>query len=447
MKTNSAIQFFDLDSYKVSHHLQLPKNTSRAFAYIESRGGGDAVKFFGLQHILKQFRVPTHEEVDQVADWCEQHFGSNDIFNRAGWHSIVELGYYPLEIKAVKEGSVIPVKNVLATVENTIDGFAWLVTWFETQLLRIWYPTNVASKSLEIKLVIEEFLERNGTPETLEFKLWDFGSRGATTPEAAGIGGLAHLLNFKGSDTLQAIPVAFDSYNASEMPMVSIAASEHSVMSSWTKENEIDAFRNMIEEFGGPGKIYACVSDTYDIWAALEKWKSLEQEIVAKGGTLVVRPDSGDPVDVPVKVVQRLIELFGSTVNEKGYQVLPDYIRVIQGDGVDVNSITEILRKLDKLGISSDNITFGMGGALLQKHDRDTFKFAYKVSSVTVDGEERDVYKDPVTDPGKSSKRGILELNSNMETVRREDLIGDSLLQTVWKDGQFVKEWKFEQLR
>ncbi len=418
-------------------------------SYGEARGGGSHVKFFGLQAILQGIKVPSVEEVKQAMDYCLAHFGRDDLFNLTGWMDVAKLGYLPLRVRAVKEGTVVPTKQVLYTVENTLPGYVWLIGWFETKLLRVWYPTSVATVSYDIKQLISGYLEKNGTPESIGFKLHDFGSRGATSMESAKLGGMAHLLNFFGTDTLAGWMGAVEHYHANTASLgFSIPASEHSTITSWGKDFEIDAFENMIEEFGEPDAIYACVSDSYDIMAALRKWKRLESKILEKGGTLVVRPDSGDPVDTPVKVVMELMNLFGFKYNEKGYKVLPDYIRVIQGDGIEYETIRQILHNLDMYKVSSDNIAFGMGGALLQKVDRDTFKFAMKMCGIIVNGEERDVYKDPVTDPGKTSKKGFITLTEDFETVRIKDLNGrKEILETVWENGKFVKEYQFDEIR
>jgi len=446
---NNIIDFFDTDGYKLSQWKQYPKNATHAMSYGEARGGADRVKFFGLQYILKQMQVPTLAEVDMVKTYVEKYTGRTDIFNYEGWKEIAEMGYFPLKVRAVPEGTVVPTGQALFTVEPTLPGFIWLVGWFETKLLRVWYPTTVATISFEIKELIAGFLEKNGTPETLGFKLHDFGSRGVAVTEQAQLGGMAHLINFMGTDTLAGWMGAVEYYGASLDGLgAGIPASEHSTITSWGADFEIDAFRNMIEQFGGEGYIYACVSDSYNIWEALRKWKELEPLILEKGGTLVVRPDSGDPVATPVQVVKELMEMFGSTRNEKGYKVLPDHIRVIQGDGIEYNTIRDIAGRLADAEISIDNIAFGMGGALLQKADRDTYKFAMKMCAITVDGEERDVFKDPVTDPGKRSKKGYLTLNEDMETVRIADL-GDKkdLMQTVWVAGEFVNEVTFDEVR
>lgn len=446
---NNIINIFDTDGYKLSQWKQYPKGATHAMSYGEARGGADRVKFFGLQYVLKNMKVPTPAEVEQVKTYVENYTGRTDIFNYEGWKQIAEMGYFPLKVRAVPEGTVVPTGQALFTVEPTLPDFVWLVGWFETQLLRVWYPTTVATISFEIKELLAYYLEKNGTPETIGFKLHDFGARGVSTSEQAALGGMAHLINFMGTDTLAGWMGAMEYYGASPEGLgAGIPASEHSTITSWGKDFEIDAFRNMIEQFGGEGAIYACVSDSYDIWAALRKWKELEPLILEKGGTLVVRPDSGDPVKTPVGVVRELMELFGYTVNEKGYKVLPDHIRVIQGDGIEYDTIQQIASVLDMYKISIDNIAFGMGGALLQKADRDTYKFAMKMCAITVDGVERDVFKDPVTDPGKRSKKGYLTLNEDFETVRISEL-GDKkdLMQTVWEDSEFVNEMTFDEIR
>lgn len=449
MNYSNTLNFFDTDSYKLSHWKQLPEGSETAMAYCEARGGAPEIKFFGLQYILKNLKCPTINEVRRAAYFSRMHLGREDIFNYDGWMEIAEQGYIPLTIRAVKEGDIYPTCVPLFTVE----GPAWLVTWFETKLLRVWYPTNVATISWKIKELISSYLELNGTPESINFKLHDFGSRGAGTAESAGVGGMAHLLNFLGTDTLQGYMYALDYYGADiEALGFSIPASEHSTITSWGKDFEVDAYRNMIEQFGKPGAIYACVSDSYDLWEALKKWKELEPLILEKGGTLVVRPDSGDPVSTPINTIRQLIVLFGCTINEKGYSVLPDHIRVIQGDGVEYEYIEKILQGLMEYNISADNIAFGMGGALLQKHDRDTFKLAYKMCSITVNGEERDVFKDPITDPGKRSKAGrlttIVDDRGDIGYTRLKDgfQYGD-MMSVVWKDGVFVKELTFNDIR
>lgn len=450
--TNTILNFLDTDSYKFSHmsrygKTMFPKNMDFAMAYIEARKGNH-ILFFGLQYLLKNIKVPTINEVELASKIVEKQMGA-DIFNKEGWLDIVKKGYLPLKIKAVPEGTIINCKEVLATIENTEAGYAWLVGWFETMLLRIWYPVSVATISYDIKQMLKKHLEKNGNILDLDFMLHDFGSRGATCSEQAGIGGMSHLINFKGTDTFNGFMYAHKYYNANlDGLSSSIPASEHSTITSWGKDSEYDAYKNIIETFGGKGKIFSCVSDSYNIWNALKMWKKLEPTLLSVGGRLVVRPDSGDPVETPIKVIEELINLFGFSYNDKGYKILPDYIRVIQGDGVYKESIEMILKILDEKGISSSNIVFGMGGALLQRVNRDTFSFAYKVCSVTVDGSERDVFKSPIGDKSKASKKGRITLNKDKKTVLLKDINPeDELLSVVYLNGEILSKYDFSTIR
>jgi nicotinamide phosphoribosyltransferase len=221
-------------------------------------------------------------------------------------------------------------------------------------------------------------------------------------------------------------------------------------MTSWQREGEADAYANMVKQFGGEGKIFAVVSDSYDIYNAVSNiWgKELKEQVKSSGATLVIRPDSGEPSEIVLEVMKRVYETFGGYKNKKGYIVLDDSVRIIQGDGVDKQAIKDILEILKNEGFSADNIAFGMGGGLLQAVGRDDFKFAMKASAICVDGEWRDVYKDPITDVGKRSKRGRLALSENFETVRLEEL-GDrgNLLEPIYKNGKLLKDYTFDEVR
>ncbi|MCG7532322.1 nicotinate phosphoribosyltransferase [Psychrobium sp. MM17-31] len=445
------------DSYKASHYLQYPPGTSHISSYIEARGGQfKQAVFFGLQMFIKEYlsKPITHDDVDEAKDIITAH---GLPFNEAGWRHIVDAhqGFLPIEIQAIPEGTVIPVLNAMVQVTNTDPQCAWLTSYVETALLRaVWYPTTVATVSWHCRKVITKYMtETCDSLDGIDFKLHDFGARGATTEEAAAIGGAAHLVNFMGTDTVSAIVAARQYYNA-EMAGFSIPASEHSTITAWGRENEAKAYANMLDQFSGEGKLVAVVSDSYDLWNAIDNiWgDELKQRVESTGGTLVVRPDSGDPVAIVTETIERLMARFGHSVNSKGYRVLPDCIRVIQGDGISLNTIEAILEAMKQAGLSADNIAFGMGGELLQKVNRDTLKFAMKASAVTIDGTMHDVYKDPITDSGKRSKKGILAVaqddEGNFQTIRQQDL-GDrqNLLQTVFKNGELVKDTSFEQVR
>lgn len=443
------------DSYKYSHWKQYPQGTEIISSYIESRGGRwNRTVFFGLQMFLKRYlSIPVNMNfINQAEVLCRLH---GEPFYREGWEYIVKQygGYLPLKIQAVPEGTVVPTGNVLVQVINTDPKCFWLTSFVETVLLQsIWYPTAVATNSYMCKQSILDNLRLTAdNPEAeIPFKLHDFGFRGVSSRESAALGGCAHLVNFMGTDTVAGLIYANNFYHE-QMAGYSIPASEHSTITSWGgEENEIDAFTNMIEQFGGEGKLYACVSDSYNIWNAAEKWKSLEPLILEKGGTLVIRPDSGNPVAVVSGLADKLMSLFGYEVNSKGYKVLPNHIRIIQGDGVDEFSIKDILNELKFRGISGSNVAFGMGGALLQHLDRDTLRFAYKASAACVNGEWRNVSKDPITDPGKKSKAGILKLVNDKGywlTVKEEDDGRKNEMEVVWENGRLLVDHKFSDIR
>ncbi len=453
-------RIIDTDSYKASHYLQYPPNTTRAFFYLESRGSDrdwNETVFFGLQYLLKNyFLAPfTQTMVEEAREVITAH---GLPFNYAGWTRLVEKhgGKLPLRIRAVAEGSIVPLHNVLMTVETTDDEFAWLGSWFESQLMRIWYAITVATQSWQIKRDVYIFLRETADDADAEiaFKVHDFGSRGVSSQETAAIGGAAHLVNFLGSDTMAALLLHRKFYHA-EMAGFSIPAAEHSTITSWGRENEIEAYRNILRCFAKPNALVAIVSDSWDIYNAVEKiWgEQLKQEVIDSGATIVIRPDSGEPVEVVSKVAQILGEKFGTTTNSKGYRVLKN-VRIIQGDGVNQTSIRAILQRLKDEGFSASNIAFGIGGSLLQKIDRDTLKFAYKCSAIIVDGKLREVYKQPITDSGKNSKRGRLDLilsGGKYESIKleRAEQISDegSVLRVVYENGEMLIDENLDEIR
>lgn len=460
------------DSYKTSMFLQYPAGTTGVYSYIESRGGRyDKTVMFGLQAFIKEYLLEpiTQADIDIADEILTAH---GEPFNRSGWEYILRVhkGFLPLVIRAVPEGTVVPVKNVLATVENTDPECFWLTTYLETALLRaVWYGTTVATQSYTIKQVIADYLEKTGDPTALDFKLHDFGARGVSSMESAGIGGAAHLVNFMGSDTISGILFAREYYNAG-IAGFSIPAAEHSTITSWGRDNEVKAYENMVKQFARPGTILAVVSDSYDIYNAASKlWgEELRQQVIDSGATVVIRPDSGDPVEVNRRLIEILGEKFGYTVNTKGFKVLNN-VRLIQGDGVNELTIRSILGAFMAMGWSADNIAFGMGGALLQIVDRDTQRFAMKCSAMSrrvetgrrEDGllgreEWFDVVKDPVTDPGKKSKAGRVTLWTNgtgeyISSVDQPTQWADKgwtkALVPVYWDGDLCKEYTFEEVR
>jgi nicotinamide phosphoribosyltransferase len=313
-----------------------------------------------------------------------------------------------------------------------------------------------------IREIVTEYF-RETAPESamasIDFILNDFGFRGVSSVESAGIGGAAHLLNFRGSDNIMGSVMAKRYYGASQVYGQSIPATEHSICTLLGEEGELEVFKHILKTF--PTGTVACVSDSYDIFKACSKYwgTELKELVLSRDGVLVIRPDSGDPVFTLLKVFDILMDKFGFTINEKGFRVLPPQVRVIQGDGITVDTIRHIYNALKINGISAENLVLGMGGALLQRVDRDTQKFAFKCSYAEVNGEAVDVQKHPIeidshgrlVESFKRSKAGQLKLirtDGVYQTVRKElePELEDQLV-TVFENGQLLNEVKFEEAR
>ena len=447
----------DVDSYKVTHFNQYPQNTKKLYAYIEARNlNSEELIFFGLQAFVKKYLLNpiTQDDIDEAEKFLLSHIG---VFNRDDWEYILNEhgGFLPIEIKSLDEGTVTNKKIPLLDITNTDEKVPWLVTYIETALLRsLWYPSSVATISREIKKIIFRYLDDTCTnfDDQLPFKLHDFGARGVSSYESSRIGGAAHLLNFLGSDTVEGAMFLKDYYDGTDISY-SIPASEHSTITAWGKDNENKAHENIINQFLLEGKVIASVIDSYDTFETASKTISseLKEKIINSKGTFVVRPDSGKLPDTIIELLDTLSseENFGYTLNSKGYKELPSYIRVIQGDGVDKNSIEDILISMKENNYSAANITFGMGGALLQKLDRDTYSFAMKVSAIHDGNTWKDVYKEPSNDKTKNSRRGRFAIvqNDELEVVDLEKLNQTNLLKTKYKDGKLYNETDLKVIR
>lgn len=446
------------DSYKYSHPRLYPPKTQTIYSYLESRGGlYETTVFFGLQYMLVQYLMDgvTQEKIERIAPRAAQHFfGNNNVFYRKGWEYIANQhnGKLPISIKAVPEGTVVPVKNVLMTCENTDSECWWLTNFLETVLMEVWSTITVATQSREMKKDILRYLELSGTPSLIPYKLHDFGMRGVSSIETAAWSGSAHLVNFRGTDTFIAtelINAIYGDFMAGE----SIPATEHSTITAWGRLREASACENVLDEF--KEGFVACVSDSYDFFDLCRNvWgKKLKHKIINRNGVLIARPDSGNPCQVVPEGLRILGANLGQYQNDKGYTVLNDHIRMIQGDGVDRVSSPEIMQAVVDAGYSMDNLAFGSGGALLQKLNRDTQKMAFKASSAVVDGEEIDVYKDPITDPGKVSKKGRLALvkrDGEFTTISEKECIAnneENHLVEVFRNGELTKWYHFDEIR
>jgi nicotinamide phosphoribosyltransferase len=443
------------DSYKSCHWVTYPPGTTGMYDYMESRGGrfGSTI-FFGLQYLLKEYLTTpiTDADVFEAKEVLEEH---GEPFNADGFEKIVANGgYWPVRIKAVPEGLEVPTRNIVLSLESTggPDTF-WAASWLENQIVRMWYPSTVATNSYYCKrIILEHLLETANDPwSEIYFKLHDFGARGVSSHESAGIGGMAHLVNFRGTDTVEGLMFA-RAYYGEHMAGYSIPASEHSSITSWGRDREILAYKNMINRFLRKDKTVACVSDSYDLFNVIDNmWcGELHDQIKTSGGCLVIRPDSGDPSSMVLKCLQHLEDRVGMTKNMRGFKVLPPYFKLIQGDGINLDSIWEILTTMTQYKYSTSNLAFGMGGGLLQQLDRDTQKWALKCSEITTEsGGAIPVFKNPVTDLGKVSKSGRLSLvleGGEFKSVPADSTKAD-ILEVVFENGKILREQTFASVR
>jgi len=470
------------DAYKYSHHRFYGTEMTKMISYMESRGGKfEKTLFYGLQIVLKQYLegiAITKEEVDEAYDYLGTKygvFGRDDVFDRSKFDYIVDKydGKLPISIKAVPEGTVVDVKNVLFTIESLDENCAWLTNFLESILLQVWYPITVATLSREVrKIVTDSFLDctsyDNKTINFLvDFVLNDFGFRGVSSVQSAKIGGSAHLVNFKGSDTVIASKLVRDIYNTDTIYGLSIPATEHSIMTLKGEEGELELMKRVLKTF--PTGLVACVSDSFNIFRACKDyWGGELRDLILSrpaepGNQLVIRPDSGHVLRTLKEIFDILFDKFGYTVNEKGYKVLPPQVRVIQGDGVNLDSIREIYAMLKAEKISPENLALGMGGKLLQADiNRDTNNFATKACFAVVDGKDTDVVKSPtemdadgnITRSFKKSKKGKLKLVKNEDGSYRTvtssdpdfDTVKDELVE-VFRMGELLVDWTFEEIR
>jgi nicotinamide phosphoribosyltransferase len=447
------------DSYKLTHWKQYQPDTEVVYSYFESRQGAEFpfTVAFGMQAKIEEYlygpRV-TRGGIEFAEKFVEKHLGSRDLFNREMWEYILSEygGHLPLKIKAVPEGTIVPVGNVIMTVENTDPKCFPLTNYVETLLTHVWYPSTVATLSKFAKNNFLEYLERTGDPANIDFMLHDFGYRGVSSEESAQMGGMGHLINFKGTDTVTAM-IAVSRYYGADFDTLafSVPATEHSVMTSLGREGEIQILDQLLENF--PTGILSVVADSYDIYNFTQEVVKRKDVILARDGRFVLRPDSitkshSSPAELTLDLVRSLWLGFGGTKNDKGFHVLDDHIRVLWGDGIDIYGCLEILNALEAAGFSADNMVFGMGGGLLQKINRDTQRFAFKCSAQKRNGKWYDISKNPL-DASKASKAGRLKLintNGGLKTVR-EDEVGEDLLQVIFENGEMKNLTTFDEIR
>jgi len=488
------------DGYKIGHKNMFPENTTKVYSTWTPRSGRhlpqvDKVVCFGIQGALKEINSLFQEQFfsrnkDEVIAEYKRHIAAylfNPNVDTSHFEALHDLGYLPLEVKSLEEGTLVPFRVPMMTIENTHDDFFWLTNYLETLLSALmWKPSTTASIARIYRQVLDKYaLETTGSTDGVEFQGHDFSMRGMSGPEDAARSGVGHLLSFVGSDTLPAIAYAEKNYNADvtkELVACSVAASEHSLMCAGTKEGESETYRRLIEDIHPTG-IVSIVSDTWNLWNVLENiLPSLKDKILARDGgegsldKVVIRPDSGDPVDIlcgtksaqypdmraPEEkgVVELLWDTFGGTVNDKGYKVLNPAVGAIYGDSITIERATKICERLKAKGFASTNVVLGIGSYTYQMITRDSLGFAMKATSVTVNGEERAIFKDPITDDGtKKSAKGRVEVKKSspnldgntslvVEDVETDlTLKSPNLLETVFKNGSFVKETSLSKVR
>jgi nicotinamide phosphoribosyltransferase len=436
------------DSYKLSHAFAYPYGVKGMFSYIEARTNGhDTIVPFGLQMWLRKFMTQkiTFAHIQEAEIFATRH---GEPFARSAWEHIVKKynGYFPVTIRAVPEGTPVPSGQVVVTIECIDPIVFWLSSYLETALQRaIWYPTTIASMDYDIKRDIKHFYEISGADMgMLPFALHDFGARGVSSSETAEIGGAAHMVNFMGSDNIEGIRAA-NYYYYDEMAGFSVPATEHSVECSFglDEDGEYEYLNHVLVNLTKPGGTVSIVIDGRDTYRCVEMLcTQFKDRIITSGTKVVFRPDSGDMQEVVPRILRMQELAFGSVTNASGYKKINN-VGILQGDGVDHMSIKSLLGKILSMGFSADNVVFGSGGALLQKVNRDTYKFAQKASAVLIDDTWVGIAKDPITDPGKRSKSGRLTLvrskmNNEYMTVnidRKLDYEFEDVMKTVYTTG------------
>jgi len=464
------------DGYKLDHRRQYPENTSLVFSNWTPRKsrikGVDKVVFFGLQYFLKKYIIEDFQKHFFDKDKKEicakysrrinQYLGENSVGIKH-IEDLHDLGYIPMVIKALPEGSQVPIRVPMFTMYNTLPEFFWLTNYFETLLsTTIWLPCNSATIAHQYRLFLNQYAkETSSVPEFVDWQGHDFSMRGMAGLEAATLSSAGHLLSFKGSDTIPSIDFLEDYYNAdSEHEIIggTVPATEHSVMCMGTNLGEQDTFKRLITEVY-PNGVVSIVSDTWDLWKVLTEYlPNLKEEVLARDGKVVIRPDSGDPVDIicgnphgktveeKKGVIELLWDTFGGEKNAKGYKELDPHIGAIYGDSITLERGKAICERLKRKGFASTNIVLGIGSFTYQYNTRDTFGFAMKATYGEVSGTGREIYKDPITDDGtKKSAKGLLKV----EKVNGEFVLIDQVsweeekqgeLKEVFRDGKLLIE-------
>jgi len=478
MKTNP---FLLTDYYKVGHVFQYPENTTLVYSNLTPRksriDGVNKMVFFGLQYFIKEYLIdyfnsnffhqPKERVMKEYRRRIETSLGALPAYQHL--EKLHELGYLPIEIKALPEGSLVPMRVPCLTIVNTKPEFYWLTNFLETILSAItWQPCTSATIAYQYRKLLNRYAEETGMPaEFIQWQGHDFSFRGMSSYESAVLSGMGHLLSFTGTDTIPAIDALEEYYNADadkELIGGSVAATEHSVMCSGSMDGELETFKRLITEVYPTG-IVSIVSDTWDLWKVCKEYlPTLKETVLQRNGKVVIRPDSGDPVKIICGnpdgkteaerkgVVELLWDVFGGTITDKGYKLLDSHIGAIYGDSINLQRAQAICEQLKQKGFASQ-VVFGIGSYTYQYNTRDTFGLAMKATYVEVNGEGREIFKNPVTDDGtKKSATGLLCVKKENENYVLYDKVSwkeerESELETVFKDGVLLKEYSLGEIR
>lgn len=485
------------DGYKLDHRRQYPEGTEyvysnwtpRSCAYFPEAKEGAVV--FGIQYFIKEylirqfqenfFNLPKDVAVKSFKRRIDTFLGEGNQVGTKHIEELHDLGYLPIRIKALPEGALCPIRVPALTFINTHPDFFWLTNYFETLIsTTLWLPMTSATTARLYKKELIRHARKTGFKDVdLNFLIHDFSMRGMAGVEAAIMSGMGHMTSFCGSETIPAIGALEEYYNANaerELIAATIPATEHSVMCAGSKEDELETFRRLITKVYPTGFV-SIVSDTWDFWKVMTEYlPKLKDEILARDGRLVIRPDSGDPVHIIagykhedfenfqeqsevnssefVGAYQILWEIFGGTINEKGYKVLNPKVGIIYGDSITLERQKEIYKRLEERGFAATNLVLGVGSYTYQYKSRDSLGFAMKATWCQVNGEGREIFKDPKTDSGtKKSLKGLIsvELMSDGtykaidQVTPQQEQLGN--LETVFEDGKLLKDWSLRDIR
>jgi nicotinamide phosphoribosyltransferase len=481
MKNLSAMLLCDF--YKISHRAMYPVGTEVVYSTWTPRAsrmnGVEKVVAFGFQAFLKElneyfdvnfFGRDKEEVVFEYSRIVKHTLG---VENPETKHieDLHDLGYLPLSIKALPEGTLVPLRVPMLTIQNTDPRFFWLTNYIETLAsCQLWQPCTSATIAREYRQILDKWAMKTvGNTDFVPFQGHDFSMRGMSSLDSAMLSGMGHLTQFVGTDTIPAIQVAEKYYGANvqtEMVGTSIPATEHSIQCAYG--NDVEYYKNMINRVH-PSGFVSIVSDGYDFWDVITRViPSLKRDILKRDGRVVVRPDSGDPVlivcgdpNAPVGspeykgAIECLYETFGGTVTKEGYKVLDSHIGLIYGDAITLRRAEEICERLAAKRFASINVVFGIGSYTYQYNTRDTFGFALKSTLCVINGEEKHIFKDPKTDNGikKSQKGRVAVLKDGKEGLKfvdglglQDNLVSDQLVE-IYRDGEILKEYTFEEIR